>query len=102
MAVKLLRGESDEILDQIVGVLRQYEADHPGSSIDLYRQNSVSVRIRIIDPAFQGMSRVDRNDQVWHYLGKLPEESQQDISMLVLLDSSERGKSFSNMEYEDP
>ncbi len=102
MGVRLLRGEADEILDQIIGILRQYEADHPGASVDLYRQNSVSVRIRIVDPAFRGMSRVERNDQVWRYLALLPEESQQDISMLVLLDGSEKGKSFSNMEFEDP
>ena len=97
-----LRGVSDEILDQVIAVLRKYESDHPDAVIDLYRQNSVSIQMRIMDPAFRGMSKKQRNDLVWDYLDTLADEAQGDISMLVLLDPSEREKSFSNLEYEDP
>jgi len=48
------------------------------------------------------MSKKERNDLVWDYLDTLADEAQGDISMLVLLDPSEREKSFSNLEYEDP
>ncbi len=102
MPVKILRGASDNILEQVIAVLRNYEATHPGAVIDLYRQNSVSIRVRIVDSAFQGMSKKERNDLVWDYLDTLADEAQGDISMLVLLDPSEREKSFSNLEYEDP
>ena len=102
MPVKILRGVSDEILEQVIAVLRKYESDHPDAVIDLYRQNSVSIRVRIMDPAFRGMSKKQRNDLVWDYLDTLADEAQGDISMLVLLDPSEREKSISNLEFEDP
>lgn len=102
MAVKILRGGTDKMLEQVIAVLGKYESQRPEAIIDLYRQNSVSIRVRITDPAFRGMSKRQRNDLVWNYLDALPEETQGDISMLVLLDPSEREKSFSNLEYEDP
>ena len=40
----------------------------------MYRQNSVSVRIRIVDPDFHGMSKADRNDLVWDYLDRLSDD----------------------------
>ena len=49
----------------------------------------MSVRVRIIDPAFREMSRADRSDLVWNYFDALSEEVQSDISMLVLLTPSE-------------
>ena len=52
--VKILRGASDDILEQVIAVLRNYEATHPDAVIDLYRQNSVSIRVRIVDPRFKG------------------------------------------------
>jgi stress-induced morphogen len=100
--VKILRGVSDEILEQVIAVLRKYESDHPNAVIDLYRQNSVSIRVRIMDPAFRGMSKRQRNDLVWNYLDALPEETQGDISMLVLLTPPEVEKSMANLEFDDP
>ena len=85
MPVKILRGASDDILEQVIAVLRNYEATHPDAVIDLYRQNSVSIPVRFVDPAFQGMNKKERNDLVWDYLGTLSEDAQADISMLVLL-----------------
>jgi len=100
--VKILRGASDDILEQVIAVLRNYEATHPDAVIDLYRQNSVSIRVRIVDPAFQGMSKKEGNDLVWDYLDTLSEDAQADISMLVLLAPKEVEKSMGNLEFEDP
>jgi stress-induced morphogen len=100
--VKILRGASDDILKQVITVLRNYESDHPDAVIDLYRQNSVSIRVRIVDPAFRGMSKKQRNDLVWNYLDALSEETQGDISMLVLLGPTEVEKSMGNLEFEVP
>ncbi len=58
--------------------------------------------MRIIDPAFRGMSKKQRNDLVWDYLDTLSEDAQADISMLVLLAPTEVEKSMGNLEFEDP
>jgi stress-induced morphogen len=100
--VKLLRGSSDDILEQVIAVLRKYESDHPDAVIDLYRHNSVSIRVRIVDPAFREMSKKQRNDLVWDYLDTLSDDAQADISMLVLLAPTEVEKSMGNLEFEDP
>ena len=46
----------------------------PKARIDLYRQNPASIRIRIVDPRFPGMSRADRNAYVWKYFDQLTDE----------------------------
>ena len=102
MPIKLTRGKPDAITDEIKQVLTAYEKDHPKAKIDMYRQNSASVRIRIIDSDFDGMSKRERNDLIWKYLEPLSEDSQGDLSMLVLLTPSEVKTSLANMEFEDP
>jgi len=102
MSISIPRGQSDKIIDGIIESLRAYEADHPNAQIDLYRQNPVSVRVRIIDPDFASLDRVERNTYVWKYLDSLDEESQSDISSLILLTPDETKKSFANFEFEDP
>ncbi len=102
MAINILRGQSDQSIGRVIDALKGYEADHAQARIDLYRQNSVSVRIRIIDPSFQSLNRPERHSRVWHYLEQLPEEIQSDISMLLLLTPDETKMSFANMEFEDP
>jgi len=102
MAITIMQGQSDSTIDCIKDALEQYQADHPQSKIDLYRRNPVSVRVRIIDPEFEGRSKVERSDTVWKYLKSLTDECQSDISMIVLLTPAETQKSFSNLEFEDP
>jgi hypothetical protein len=102
MPIQIMRGSSDGVIDQIVGALRPYLAAHPTSQIDLYRQNAVSVRVRIIDPDFAGQNNVDRSNEVWKYLGALTDEVGSDISTLILLTPGETQKSLANIEFEDP
>jgi hypothetical protein len=102
MSINIPRGQSDTIIDAIIESLRAYEADHPNAQIDLYRQNPVSVRIRIIDPDLASRNWVERNGYVWKYLDSLDEESQSDISSLILLTPDETARSFANLEFEDP
>ena len=102
MSIQVMRGSTDAVIEQIIGALRPYAAAHPTSQIDLYRQNSVSVRVRIIDPDFAGRSKVDRSNDVWKYLSALSEEVESDISTLILLTPDERTKSLANFEFEDP
>ncbi len=94
--------ESDHILKQIKGALKDYELRHPQAQVDLYRQNQVSVRIRVIDPDFASHCRSERHEIIWTYLQHLPEDVSGDISMIVLITPDERMTSFANLEFEDP
>jgi stress-induced morphogen len=102
MAVNVAQGVSDAALDQIAAVLTAYQVEHDRARVDVYRQNSVSVRIRIIDPDFHGLDKSQRHAAIWQLLEQLPEEVQADISMLVLLAPNEAATSLANLEFEDP
>jgi hypothetical protein len=102
MSIRILRGDTDPVIEQIIQALKIYEDDHPNSEIDLYRQNPVSVRIRIIDPNFARHNKIQRSKSVWNYLGKLDEDTQSDISTLILLTPNETESSFANFEFNDP
>lgn len=102
MEIKIARGATDDVLEEIKSVLSAYLKDHAAARIDLYRQNSASVRIRIIDSDLRGMTKRERNDLIWKYLEPVSDQSQADISMLILLTPDEVGKSMANLEFEDP
>jgi len=102
MWIRVPRGTSDSVINSLKSALEAYSIHHAQALIDLYRQNRVSVRIRIIDPDFRGLERSERNRQVWNYLQGLPEEIQSDVSMLLLLTPEETDKSLGNVEFEDP
>lgn len=94
-------GEDTQV-QQIRHVLSRYESDHPNAQIEVRRQNSVSIRIRIIDPDFAGLDRVDREPAVWGVLKTLPQEVFTNITMLLLLAPDETEASLANREFEDP
>lgn len=102
MTIKLRTKRPDAILRQIAKVLGEYAANHPKAEIEAYRHNSVSVRIRIINPEFAGRSRVQREDEVWAILDQLSEETLADISLLLLFTPEEARKSFANAEFDNP
>jgi stress-induced morphogen len=102
MSIYIPRGNSDPVIDQIIERLKVYESDHPGAQIDLYRQNPASVRVRIIDTDFGGLNRIERHKLVWNYLNNLSEETQSDISTLILLAPDESERSFASFEFNDP
>jgi len=102
MAIQIPRGSSDGIIDQIIAALDIYETDHARAQINLYRQNSVSVRVRIVDPDFAGQGKPQRSQQVWRYLDRLPEDVQSDISTVLLLTPDETKASFANLEFDEP
>ena len=89
-------------LTAILEALETYRKDHPHAAFEAYRRNSASIRIQVIDPDFQGMDRVDRDDLTWKYLESLPEDIQSDISMLVLVTPKERKTSLASLEFEHP
>jgi hypothetical protein len=101
MAISV-RGKSDDSIDQVVKALEDYDAQHPGAEIVVYRQNSVSIRVRIIDPGFAASSRAERHETVWRYIERLPEDVQSQISLLLPLTPEEVERSFANFEFDHP
>jgi len=99
---QLTYGKSDKITRKISKSLEKYESEHPHAQAALYRRNSVSVRVRIIDPEFEGISRPDRSRLVWNYLDELEEDVQADINAVILLTPDETERSMANLEFEDP
>lgn len=77
--------------------------------VDAYRYNSASIRVRVIDPRFAGLSPEQRDAMVEPCLAKLPERTQADIISLFsfapaeLLQTPNSLKEFLlNTEFDDP
>ena len=102
MPITVARGQTDQVIEQIIEVLQAYEVEHPDAQIQLYRQNSVSVRVRIVSSSFASQNRIERHDQVWEHLKPLSHETQSDISSLILLTPAELRTSLASMEFDDP
>lgn len=99
----IIRGIDDEYVKKLKDVLDEYEREHPGAVATLYRQNTASVRIRIVDSLFAKMSLGDRHDMVWDFLtARVDEDTMQEISVLLLLSQEEQNSSFMNFEFNDP
>ncbi len=56
---------------------------------DVYRYNSASIRVRVIDNKFEGMPRDQRDSMVEAVLDRLPPETQRDIVTLFTFAPSE-------------
>jgi len=56
---------------------------------DAYRYNSASIRVRVIDPSFEGMTCKQRDATVEPFFDQLPSETQQDIVVLFTFGPSE-------------
>jgi hypothetical protein len=89
-------------LKEIASALAAFEASHPESHVTLYRQNSASVRIRVIDASFAGLSIGDRGKVVWPYLRSLSEDARSEITVLLTLTPDEVPSSFANADFDRP
>jgi stress-induced morphogen len=102
MSIKVRGKRPDPVVRKIVNVLEQYDERHPTAQIEIYRHNSVSVRIRIVSSEFKGMNRVQREEEVWALLNELPEETLAELSLLLLLTPQETKSSLASREFDDP
>jgi hypothetical protein len=90
---------------QVEGVLRQAGF----GTVDAYRYNSASIRVRVIDPRFEGLAHERRDAMVEPHLQQLPERTQADIMNLFTFAPSELQQApktlrefLLNKEFEDP
>jgi hypothetical protein len=102
MVIKTRTKRPDKYLRQIIKVLEQYNSAHPQARIEIYRHNTASVRIRIIDPDFKARNWVQREEEIWPLLEKLPEDVVSDIGLLLLFTPEEASKSLASMEFDEP
>ena len=102
MSIRIPRGTPDPTIDAIVECLRPYDAQNPGAKIEVYRQNPVSVRLRVVDPTFKQLSRSERSKVVWPILRQLPDDVLQEISFVILVPPEEETSSMSSREFDDP
>jgi stress-induced morphogen len=91
---------ADHDEQNIRDALSEHMKAHPGAKIDVQRRNSVSIRIRIIDPDFKSLDLVQRDNQLWKILEKLPEDLLSRISLLLLMTPNEAKKSLANFEFD--
>ena len=92
----------DRQVQEIYAVLAPYQTAHASAQIDVRRRHEVAIHIRVIDPDFRGVRRVEREDRFWPLLHQLPYETLADISILLLLTPEEATRSMANMEFENP
>lgn len=57
--------------------------------VDAYRYNSATIRVRVIDERFAKMPHKERHDFIDSALETLPEETQLDVFILLLLTPAE-------------
>ena len=79
-----------------------YLPNHPQARIGAYRYNSASIRVRIIDPDFEGKSIVTREAEVLPIVRDLPDRLQDQITMLLLITPEESERSLLSAEFDDP
>ncbi len=102
---RCLRNAPVPAIDEI---LLQYEQEHPQSLGEYYRYNSASIRIRIIDPQFDGLAEDDRETIAYSYLDKLPDAIAGDITLVLLFTPAEFEHpettifGLANLEFDDP
>jgi hypothetical protein len=77
--------------------------------VDSYRYNSASIRVRVIDSHFAGVSRDEREKKVEQQIEKLPEATQRDIVTILCFAPDElkqTPKNFRefmlNAEFDEP
>lgn len=97
-----IRGKGDPEVIAFAEAIASYKQAHPGAEIVVRRQNSVSIRGRIIDPGFREIPRSKRHEIVWNCFTNLDELVQDQISMLLLLTPEEQETSLANFEFEHP
>lgn len=99
----IIRGTADTEVQALKDALDVYELEHPGAEAALYRRNPASIRLRVIDRRFEGMTKSRRHADVWDFLAAhVNEDTLADVSQLLTLAPAELKMSFGNFEFEDP
>jgi stress-induced morphogen len=102
---EVVRGREDKAVAVLKKALDEYEQEYDGATASLYRQGVASVRIRVIDRRFEGMSKSRRHDHVWKFLesrARVDPDTLSEVSLLLTLAPAELGSNLMNFEFENP
>jgi stress-induced morphogen len=100
---RIVRGDTDAEVQALKDALDAYETAHPGAEAALYRHNPASVRLRVIDRRFEGMTKSRRHAQVWEFLAaRVSEDTLAGVSLVLTVAPGELKTSFMNVEFESP
>ncbi len=89
-------------MQSLKDALDAYEVEHPGAKAELYRQNSASIRLRVIDRRFEGMTKSRRHADVWDFLAaRVSQDTLSDVSLVLAIAPAEQGSSLMNFEFDD-
>ena len=91
---------SDSDVQLVANALQKFDDAHPSSDCSVYRYNSASIRVRIIDASFTQKDKGERHDYAMTYLSGLPESTLCQISILLCLAPGET--SLMDLEFSDP
>jgi hypothetical protein len=97
--VKILQ-EPDRAVEQIAAALEVYEHAHEEATCFVYRYNPAAIRVKIIDKTFHGLSKGERHDYAWGFLRSLPEDTLEQISVLLCLAPGESAPL--DVEFHEP
>lgn len=98
-----VRGITDAQVQALKDALDAYETEHPGAEASLYRHNPGSIRLRVIDRRFEGMTKSRRHADLWDFLAaRVNQDTLADVSQVLTLAPAELKMSFANSEFEDP
>ncbi len=89
-------------IPEVTEALAAYIESHPKAQLRSYRQNSAAIRVRLIDPSFRDLDRVERHDLIWGYLRSMPEDILSDLTILLLLTPEEVEGSLANFDFDRP
>lgn len=92
----------DSQVQQVLDILAKYEQIHPDALIEARRTGYDFIHIRIMDPDFQPLDRIEREEKVWPILDQLSDEILSDIMGLTLVTPEEAPYSGSSIEFDHP
>jgi hypothetical protein len=80
----------------------QYVSKHPTAKVAVYRYNSASIRIRVLDKAFEGKDILAREEEFIPIIRSLPDDIQDQITVLLTLTPKESKRSQFSAEFDNP
>jgi len=99
----IIQGTPDDEVQAFKDALDAYEAAHPGAEAALYRNSPASIRLRVVDRRFEGMTKSRRHADVWDFLAAhVSEDTLADVSLVLTVAPGELRDSFANYEFEHP
>ncbi len=99
----IVQGTVNDAVRALKSALDDYEGRHPGSEASLYRRNPASIRIRVVNPRFEGMSKSRRHSDLWEFVAsRVPEDTLSDLSLVLTVAPAELRLSLANVEFEHP